>query len=69
MSDQLLNALVSRMRQARRFAKSFEAAGHEESCEMWCETYEQLEAVLYDLVESRDDEWVTLIKTLRAEWN
>ena len=63
--------IVSRMRNARVTARSFDAmgAGFEDSAEMWRTTYEHLEAVLIDQIKTANDEWAQLVNALRGEWS
>ena len=76
--ETLQDALLRRIRQASRIADDFHKQADEsvttqqrdarlESASNWENTYEQLMAVLYDLVEDRNDQWMQLINQLEKE--
>ena len=79
MSETLHHALVRRIRQAARIADDFwdqannaavspeQSDARRESALMWENTYDQLMAVLFDLVESKGDQWMQLINQLEKE--
>jgi len=65
--DALTNALIRRIRLASKIADQFHANDSPESAAMWEETYSQLMAVFYDLVEAKGDHWDKLIRNLERE--
>lgn len=67
-NELVLSALIAKMRYARKNSQNFESKEMHESAEMWRDAYATLESVLYSLIETRDDEWVKLIKELKGEW-